>query len=179
MALARILPNIVSSLLAEEPPAVSLDPIASLRTLVSDRLAAAAEAHLQKLYDETIEYAHDLRNQADGEFEDVIADHKIDIAAIKDDGIDEMNRVVNDKLCELKEQAQDIVDDAAEKMQDGALGVYDSIDDKLIAMLDKHDAYLRRQRELGLSDRWNLDERSRRGRNTWDDRSQRAISSPL
>jgi len=174
------LPNVLSSLLAEEPPTVFLDPMASLRTLISDRLAAAAKVHLQKLYDETIEYAHDLRNQADGEFEDVIADHKIDIATIKDDGIDEMNRVVNDKLCELKEQAQDIVDDAAEKMQDSALGAYDSIDDKLIAMLDKHDAYLRRQRELGLSDRWNLDEeRSRRGRNTLDHRSQRAISSPL
>ena len=179
-ALARILPNMISTLLAEEPPVASPDPMASLRALISDRLADVAKSHLQKLFDETIEYAHDLRNQADGEFEDVIADHKMDIAGIKDDGIDEMNRVVDDKLFELKEQAQDIVDDAVEKMQDGALGAYDRIDNKLIAMLDKHDAYLRRQRELSLSDRRNLDEgRSRRGRNTLDGQGQRAISLPL
>lgn len=150
--------------------------MASLRALLSDRVAAAAKIHL---YD-AIEYAHDLRNQADGEFEDVIADHKIDIAGIKDDCIEEMNRAINDKLCELKEHAQDIVDDAVEKMQDSALEAYDSIDDKLIAMLDRHDAYLRRQRELSMSDRRNLDEeKCRRGWNTLGDRGQRSISLPL
>ncbi|CAE7213243.1 hypothetical protein PTNB85_10475 [Pyrenophora teres f. teres] len=130
-------------------------------------LPIALKMHLERLLDDAVEYAYDLRNQADGEFEDVIADHKIDIAGIKDDGIDEMNRVVNDKLSELKEQAQDIVDDAVEKMQDGALEAYDSIDGKLIAMLDEHDAYLRRQRER--SGRWH----------TLHARGQRSVSLPL
>ncbi|KAI0574422.1 hypothetical protein TUN199_06395 [Pyrenophora tritici-repentis] len=143
-------------------------------------LPIALEYHLQKLFEEAVEHAHDLRNQADGDFEDVIADHKIDIAGIKDDGIDEMNRVVHDKLSELKEQAQDIVDDAVERMQDGALEAYDSIDGKLIAMLDEQDEYLRRQRELNLSYKRNLDkERSRRWRNALSGRGQRSISLPL
>ncbi|RMZ68313.1 hypothetical protein GMOD_00009918 [Pyrenophora seminiperda CCB06] len=209
-------------------PDASLEQIASLRALLSERLDAVAESYLRKLHsdaiahsqrlhdeaishsqklhddailqiqklcndamaqlrrlhDDDIEYAHDLRKQADCDFEDVLEEYKLEMIVTKDEGIDEMNRVMNDRLEELREQAQDIVDGAEETLQEEASGACDGIYDKLIAMLDKDDTRLRRQREWSGDDEGNLlndKMRSQRrgGRNMLDVRSRRAASAPL
>ncbi|OAG14490.1 hypothetical protein CC77DRAFT_1000974 [Alternaria alternata] len=94
--------------------------------------ALLAKQHLTTIFDEANDQAYSLRNQADGDFEEVIADHKINVDTIKEDCIRELGEVVDDKLYKFKEQTDDIVATAVDEMENKSSelgeGMYDGLE---------------------------------------------------
>ncbi|KAL1796167.1 hypothetical protein ACET3X_004707 [Alternaria dauci] len=125
--LKTILPDILHNCLAPRsspsfspPPATtptSHPAASSLGTLITDRLTELAKQHLTTIFDDANEQACILRNQADGDFEDVVADHKISVDTIKEDCIRELGEVVDEKLDRFREQTDEVVETAVEEME--------------------------------------------------------------
>lgn len=89
----------------------------ALRTLLSARIASCAEAKLKQIFDSTLEHAADVRNVADMEFFEILEDSKYDVILAKEDGIMELNEVVNDKLAELREKADELFGQLEERWE--------------------------------------------------------------
>ena len=150
--------------------------ISSLHNLISSRAAAHAEAQLQKIYDETLDHATDLRNEADVEFQDFIEDQKFDVTMAKDDGVEELNRVFDEKVEEFKDCTAEIL----ESVEERAETVYIDVCDKLDNLVGKEKAYLKRERALLEGDRQRFEEERRSvGQGAFRDQGRRAISLPL
>lgn len=154
--LKTILPDILHNCLAPRsspslspPPATtpsSLPAASSLGTLITDRLTELAKQHLTTIFDDANEQACILRNQADGDFEDVVADHKISVDTIKEDCIRELGEVVDDKLDRFREQTDEIVETAVEEMENRSSELCEEVYDGLETFLDEATATLRRVR---------------------------------
>ncbi|CAN9214163.1 unnamed protein product [Alternaria alternata] len=140
--LKNILPDVLHNCIApRRSPSLSPPPTtipsshpapSSLGNLITDRLTELAKQHLTTIFDEANDQAYSLRNQADGDFEDVIADHKINVDTIKEDCIRELGEVVDDKLYKFKEQTDDIVATAVDEMENKSSelgeGMYDGLE---------------------------------------------------
>ena len=140
--LKNILPDVLHNCIApRRSPSLSPPPTttpsshpapSSLGNLITDRLTELAKQHLTTIFDEANDQAYSLRNQADGDFEDVIADHKINVDTIKEDCIRELGEVVDDKLYKFKEQTDDIVATAVDEMESKSSelgeGMYDGLE---------------------------------------------------
>jgi hypothetical protein len=154
--LKSILPDIIHTSLAPQrspslspPPATALPPrpvSSSLGNLITDRLTELAKHHLTTIFDEANDQAYSLRNHADGEFEDVIADHKINVDIIKEDCIRELGEVVDDKLCKFREQTEDIVETAVDEMENKSSEVCEGIYGGLETFLDVASTTLKKVR---------------------------------
>jgi F0F1-type ATP synthase membrane subunit b/b' len=130
-----MLPDILHSSLAPRRSQSASPPIlpscpqssTSLDVLLADRLKDLAKDHLTSIFDNANDHAYSLRNQADAEFEDAVADHKIDVDTIKEDCIHELGEVANDKLWKFKDQAREIVESAVEELESKTCGIRDDI----------------------------------------------------
>ncbi|KAH6861219.1 hypothetical protein BKA58DRAFT_48849 [Alternaria rosae] len=154
--LRSILPDVLHKSLAPRrsqssspPPRASFtpEPSPSLGTLIADRLEDLAKDHLASIFADANDQAYSLRSQADGEFEDVVADHKIDVDTIKEDCIRELGEVVDDKLCKFKEQTEEIVETAVEEVGTKSGEIRDDICDGLEEFIKVASASLKSLRE--------------------------------
>jgi len=102
---------------------------------------------LASIFADANDQAYSLRNQADGEFEDVIADHKLDVDTIKEDCIRELGEVVDDKLCKFKEHTEEIVETAVEEVGTKSGEIRDDICDGLEDFVKMASASLKKLRE--------------------------------
>ena len=137
-------------------------------------MAAQADAQLQKFLDETLEYAAYQRDIADLAFHEVLDDHKLDVAMVKEDGLAELNRVFDEKLDEYTDIAAEMVDDMGQRAEEVCADVCKKLD-KLASKerLRREDEVLRVSRERLGERNWDA-QRNRSGA-----RRQRAISLPL
>jgi uncharacterized protein with gpF-like domain len=150
--------------------------ISSLRNLISSRAAAHAEAQLQKIYDETLDHATDLRNTADVDFQDFLEDQKFDVTMAKDDGVAELNRMFDEKVEEFKDCTAAILESVEERAETVYVDVCDRLDD----LIEREKTCLKRERELLEGDRTRFEEERRNvGQNAVQDQGRRAISLPL
>jgi len=62
--------------------------------------------------------AQALRYTGDVEFQDVLEEHRLDVAMVKDDGIAELNHVFDHKLVKFRESVEEIVHDASEELEE-------------------------------------------------------------
>jgi F0F1-type ATP synthase membrane subunit b/b' len=159
--LRSILPDILHECLApgrlpsaSPPPTTTRPPQSSpsLGVLVADRLTELAKEHITSLFDNANDQAYSLRNQADGEFEEVVADHRINVDTIKEDCIRELGEVVDDKLCRFKEQTDEIVETAVEEVENKSGEIRDDICDGLEDFLQVASASLKKLRQSKSSD---------------------------
>ncbi|EMD96410.1 hypothetical protein COCC4DRAFT_204879 [Bipolaris maydis ATCC 48331] len=99
-----------SSQLANTPtkhrpiPSQKLTPSTVVRSVIS----AYTETHLQRILadalDQASHQASELHNSANAEFEDNLADTRLDFAALKEDHLTAFNDECNEKLVEFKER---------------------------------------------------------------------------
>lgn len=90
----------------------------ALRALLSARVASCAEAKLKQIYDSAVEHAADVRSVADMEFAEILEDSKNDVMLAKEDGVLELNAVVNEKLAELKEKVDELFGQLEERWEE-------------------------------------------------------------
>jgi hypothetical protein len=148
----------------------------SLRTLISTRAAAHAEAQLQKIYDETVDHAADLRNTADVDFHEFLEEQKFDVTMVKDDSVAELNRMFDEKVEEFKDSTAEILEGVEERAE----MVFIDACDRLDSLLGRERAFLRRERELLECDKRSFEEKQRIAwQNTCGDRGRRAVSLPF
>ncbi|KAI4609589.1 uncharacterized protein J4E87_011037, partial [Alternaria ethzedia] len=154
--LRSILPDVLHRSLAPRrspssspPPRASCtpQPSPSLGTLIADRMEVLAKDHLTSIFADANDQAYSLRNQAEGEFEDVVADHKLDVDTIKEDCIRELGEVVDDKLCKFKEETEQIVETAVEEVGTKSGEVRDDFCDGLEEFVKIASASLKKLRE--------------------------------
>ncbi|KAI4699868.1 hypothetical protein J4E89_011087 [Alternaria sp. Ai002NY15] len=154
--LRSILPDVLHRSLAPRrspssspPPRASCtpQPSPSLGTLIADRLEVLAKDHLTSIFADANDQAYSLRNQAEGEFEDVVADHKLDVDTIKEDCIRELGEVVDDKLCKFKEETEEIVETAVEEVGTKSGEIRDDFCDELEEFVEIASASLKKLRE--------------------------------
>lgn len=154
--LKNILPDIVHNALAPRrspssspPPRASCtpEPSPSLGTLIADRLENLAKNHLTAIFADANDQAYCLRNQADAEFEDVIADYKIDVLTTREDCTREIGEVADDKLLQFKEQTEEMVETAVEEVGIKSGEVRDDICDELEEFVKVASASIRKLRE--------------------------------
>jgi hypothetical protein len=156
----------------DQTPKPNPRSISSLRNLISSRAAAHAEAQLQKIYDDTLDHATDLRNEADTEFRDFLENEKFDVTMARDDGVEELNRMFDEKVEEFRDCTAEIL----ESVEERAEMVYVDVCDRLDDLVGKEKTYLKRERALLEGDRKRFEEERR---NAARDRGRRAISLPL
>ncbi|KAG9189918.1 hypothetical protein G6011_06786 [Alternaria panax] len=154
--LNTMLPDILHDMLAPQrslslsPPPVTTPPprfaSSSLGNTITDRLTELAKQHLTTIFDEASDQAYSLRAQADGDFEDVIADHKINVDSIKEDCIRELGEVVDEKLDRFKEQTDELIESAVEEMENKSSEVCEGIYDGLETFLNGASATLKNVR---------------------------------
>jgi hypothetical protein len=175
--LFAITPSSPSASSPSPNPNPTPNPLSSLGTLISAHVAAHAEAQLQNIYADTLDHAAYLRGAADVEFHEVLEEQKLDIAMVKDDGVTELNRVLDDKLVEFKESVAEIVEDVGERAE----MVYADVCERLDGLVGRERACLRQEREMLRCDRKIFEEEKRRSieRDTTIGRGRRAISLPL
>lgn len=128
--------------------------MSSLRTLVSDRVAAHAEDRLEKLFEDILYHAQQLRDTADLELTDILDDHKADISIAREDGLEEVTRLyehklvelrdkIDEKLEELKESAEEIVITVEKRAED----VYANVSKRLVTLVGMEREMLERDRK--------------------------------
>jgi hypothetical protein len=76
----------------------------------------------------TLDHAAQIRNIADDSFLDIIEDYKLDITTIKDDGIEELQRVLCDIVEEARESAAVIVWEVWERVEEVYADVCERLD---------------------------------------------------
>jgi hypothetical protein len=181
--LQSILPELLRPFLAVAPPSPSpprtntgSKKLSSLSTLLNARVAAHLEAQQPKLYAGMLDYAEEINSAAGIELQETLEDHRLDIAIANEDGIAELNSVIDEKLLEFKSSTQEIVDELGEH----AGRVYTETREKLDELVGKQLASLRRQREELERERKEFEAEKRRplGRKISRDQSRRAISLP-
>lgn len=121
-ALQAILPGMLARLFAASTPSQSQaqspspspntksHPMTSIKALVSAHMANLAKDKLQKYLDETLDHAAYQRDAADGAFEEVLDEHRLNVALVMDDGIADFNRVVDEKVAECKDMVSETVE---------------------------------------------------------------------
>lgn len=152
-ALQAILPDMLASLIAAPPlsPSSSIStsqltkqmaPLSSLHHLVRAHLTAHTETLAQQMTTDLIEHANELRNTTDLELQDDLADHRVDVNMLKEDGLRDIDRLFDQKLEDFRESAAGIV----ESIEDQTLGVYDAARERLDAFVEREKAALAKER---------------------------------
>jgi vacuolar-type H+-ATPase subunit H len=150
--------------------------MSSLRTLIGAHLAAHAEAKLQEVYTETLDHAVYLRSAADVEFHEILDEKKLDVTMTKDDGIAELDHVIDDKLDEFKQRAAEIADEVGEHAEKAYADVCERLDE----LIERETACLRRHKEvLKWGPRILKEEMPSTECNLTRSRGRRAISLPF
>ena len=178
-ALQALLPDMLPRLFAIPPSSPSLsqpsanpntNSISPLRALINAHVAAHTKAQLQKFHTETVDHVAYLRDAADVEFLEELDEHRLDVTLVKDDGIAELNRILDNKLVEFRERAVEIT----ESVEEHAEKVY-------IDTCERLDRLVELERTCVMCRRKILDEDRERVavQDTIQGRSRRAISLPL
>jgi F0F1-type ATP synthase membrane subunit b/b' len=89
-----------------------------------------------------IEHTNELRNTTDLELQDDLADHRVDVNMLKEDGLRDIDRLFDQKLEDFRESAAGIV----ESIEDQTLGVYDAARERLDAFVEREKAALAKER---------------------------------
>jgi hypothetical protein len=182
-ALQSILPELLRPFFAVAPSSPSPSPKkddtkkpSSLSTLLNARVAAHLEAQQPKLYAGMLDYAEEINSAAGIELQETLEDHRLDIAIANEDGIAELNNVIDNKLHEFKASTQEIV----EELDEHAGKVYTETREKLDELVAKQLASLRHQREELERERNEFEAEKRQALEwrTTRDHNRRATSLP-
>jgi hypothetical protein len=121
-------------------------------------MLAHANAQAQKISDETLDRVELIRRTADVEFEDELEEQRLRIALIKDDGITELNREIDEKLDEFRERAAEIVEEIEQHAEEMSANVRAKLD--RLAGREREVEVLGREREL-IESEWACLQRGR------------------
>jgi hypothetical protein len=144
-ALQTILPQVLPDIFARTfvvPPSVSsspsssqlqhssfrsvkakADPASTFHALMRNHIATATTSHLHSLETSTLEHAAYLRAAADAEFAEELADNRLDVAIAKEDAITEIEHTIDEKLAEMRANANEIVELCEEKAEEVFAGL--------------------------------------------------------
>ena len=89
-----------------------------------------------------LEHVTELRNTTELGLQEDLADHRVDVAMLTEDGLRDIDRLFDRKLEEFRESAAGIV----ESVEDQTLGVYDDARERLGAFVEREKEALARER---------------------------------
>jgi hypothetical protein len=81
-------------------------------TIVKSVISTYTETHLQRLLADTLDQASELHNSAALEFEDYVADTRLEFAALREDNMTALDNECNEKLVDFKERLVEEKDEA-------------------------------------------------------------------
>jgi hypothetical protein len=99
------------------------DPASTFHALMRNHIATATTSHLHSLETSTLEHAAYLRAAADAEFAEELADNRLDVAIAKEDAIKEIEHTIDEKLAEMRANANEIVESCEEKAEEVFAGL--------------------------------------------------------
>jgi hypothetical protein len=125
-AVAELLPSALKALLPElltaarslspspsPPPSASsktsnppLLKLSSLGSLLSDYSARGVKRKLETILETTASHAAYLRDEADTEFVEVLAEYRVDVSMVNEDCVNDLSRVIEEMLEEFKAKCE-------------------------------------------------------------------------
>jgi hypothetical protein len=148
-AVAELLPSTLKALLPElltagQPPSPSPSPSASSKTstppllklsslgsLLSEYVARGVKRELRTIIETTASHAADIRDVADTEFFEVLADYKVDVNMAKDDCVDDLSRVTEEMLKEFKAKCKAEMETLDASVDLKVMTVYEDFEERM------------------------------------------------
>jgi len=130
-------------------------PSFALRALINRRITTHTASHIQRLQTDALDHAAYLRSAADVDFHEELDAHKLDVAIVKDDGVAELERAVDERLEMLREGAREIVEGVEEEGE----RVYGEVCGKLEELVERKREGLKEEEERLEWERWRVEEK--------------------
>ncbi|KAF2853901.1 hypothetical protein T440DRAFT_293083 [Plenodomus tracheiphilus IPT5] len=134
----------IASQISYTPPPATLSAFGITFT---EHVARKVEGELGKIYAHTLSHAKYLRNTADLEVEDVLEEGRLQFGIEKQDTLDEVERVVDEKLQAFRETCEGLGEYVQESVGEKAELVVDDTKQRLDELGHKEKVNLERDRE--------------------------------
>jgi hypothetical protein len=151
--LEAVLPTLLTipSSSSQSSPSWSSKPspqlaLTTLGTILSEHVKRSLEQKLESICDDTLSHASYLRDIADTEFLEEVAEGRIDLVMAKEDCVTELDRVSTEKLDVFREECEVEEKEVGDRIVDKANMAYDSLSEKIDAYVNTKMGHLRRER---------------------------------
>jgi hypothetical protein len=163
------------------PPLLKLS---SLGLLLSEYVAGGVKRELKTIFETTASHAAYLRDVADTEFVEVLDEYRLDVNMAKDDCVNDLGLVAEEKLEEFKANCEAEMETLGANVELKAMTVYEDFEEQTVAMAKRKMDDLREERgQLGFERWWEkkrrLDIQDDPAKGSSVKRGTRAGSAPL
>jgi hypothetical protein len=158
--------------------------LSSLGLLLSEYVAGGVKRELKTIFETTASHAAYLRDVADTEFVEVLDEYRLDVNMAKDDCVNDLGRVTEEKLEEFKANCEAEMETLGANVELKAMTVYEDFEEQTVAMAKRKMDDLREERgQLGFERWWEkkrrLDIQDDPAKGSSVKRGSRAGSAPL
>jgi hypothetical protein len=151
--LEAVLPTLLTTPLSpsQSPKSRSSKPppqsaLTTLGTILGEHVKRSLEQKLESIYADTLSHASYLRDTADTEFLEEVADGRTDLIIAKEDCVTELERVAAEKVDVFREECEVEEKGVGDRIDDRVNMAYDGVCEKIDAYVNTKMGHLRRER---------------------------------
>jgi hypothetical protein len=112
---------------------------------LGDRVKRSLERKLESICDNALSHASYVRDVADTEFLEEVADGRLDLIIAKDECVTELDRVTADKLDVFREECEVDLEEVGDRIDIKANEAYDSVSERIDACVNAKLDHLKRE----------------------------------
>ncbi|KAL5113148.1 hypothetical protein ACEQ8H_008987 [Pleosporales sp. CAS-2024a] len=150
--LETVLPALLAAPLSPSPlpPSQSSKPspqlaLTTLGTILGDHIKRSLERKLESICADALSDASYIRDVADTEFLEEIADRRLELLMAKDDCVTELDCVTAEKLDEFREECEVDLEEVGDRIDIKANDAYDSVSERIDAYVNAKMDHLKRE----------------------------------